>query len=243
MDPNQPLQPSMPASPEKNNKKVIIIAIIGVIALIIAIVLSLLIFNKSNNKNNSGDTSVERSTNTETPAKPENTDKIVPETIASCPGCVFTYATSGSQIHFANDNRSFLDGSQYKNRWIEVVEETEKDYFLGMILDNNSAVIKVFACSLIDNATPYCIEGALNDAHGGNEATRAQVYESNVNIMKSFASDDYKCADYSNRGYQCKLRVFAEKSGKVTTHGNSNNMDNWCVVSDEGSAWCTAIKK
>jgi len=92
-------------------------------------------------------------------------DPNAPPTMSEmCPGCVFTY-TPDTMYYADPDNQEYtmttLTSNDYKTNYQDVITESGKNYFLGMILDQNNQIARAFSCG-IHNSHPFCIEGTTD---------------------------------------------------------------------------------
>ena len=106
---------------------------------------------------------------------------VVLPTIASCPGCVFKYATQEIYTSWSSDETpTVLGSSDYSENYEDVMTASGKEFFLGMIIDTNTnTVSRAFACGLYtdpgtSNKTPFCIEGTENGEKSSDNRTLLQ---------------------------------------------------------------------
>ena len=101
-------------------------------------------------------------------------------TIATCPGCVFAsydmsktkwIKGSGQGENEASGNNKLTD---YYEDYSKLIEEKEKNYFLGHIIDDNNYIIKSYACG-IENNKAFCLE----------RTSDGSKYNSNVDTLNS----------------------------------------------------------
>ena len=108
-------------------------------------------------------------------------DPTAPPTMSEmCPGCVFTYTTE--EMYYADpDNNGYslttLTSNDYKTNYQDVITESGKNYFLGMILDQNNQIERAFSCGIY-NSHPFCIEGTTY-----NNSNVATVYATNSDYL------------------------------------------------------------
>lgn len=114
--------------------------------------------------------------------------------IESCENCVYAYTTS---IWKYGEDGTILTNNQYKNDYREVISESNKEYFLGLVLDENKRIKKAYACGILHD-TPFCLEGSKSDEYGGNLENRLKTYNINKQILLSTYVNDDECEINSN---------------------------------------------
>ena len=171
-------------------------------------------------------------------------------TIPSCPGCKFIYSSIGYNYSepnyfsaplstlttFANNNETLVDDYRLLN----------KNFFLGFKFDGSGNVTNAYACGIKgenpNNGTPFCIEGALSDAYGGDSTTRAAIYTANSDILYPIygtydSETELGCAtDGSN------IYCFGSVNAEVTYDGRTKvYLDDFlsCVAHYSGTAGCS----
>lgn len=109
---------------------------------------------------------------------------------AMCPGCVYAFPTSKWYYNVTGSNeRTIISNSQYKTDYKDLIAETGKEHFIGIILNDSNEISRVFTCGLVnvENETtkvPFCIESALSNGTGGNDTIRNQTYSKNNAIIR-----------------------------------------------------------
>ena len=135
--------------------------------------------------------------------------------ISSCPGCVFAFTTTN--WYYTGANQTTLDSTQYYYDYNDVIAQTGKKYFLGLILDNNK-ISRAFACGIHDNGTPFCIEGTTDDSK----------IESNMALLNSEELWNGEC---------CRGNINASSTGHGAPIGVSDNTG-YCFVFSSGELSC-----
>ena len=107
-----------------------------------------------------------------------NTINSVVKTIDTCPNCKFLY-TRESYITTWNsegDEPSIVT-SDLSSNYEEVISQSGKSYFLGVVLNSSNQITRAYACGLKGDV-PFCIEGY----HGNdkNNVNRSILDDSNL---------------------------------------------------------------
>ena len=158
-------------------------------------------------------------------------------TIATCPGCVYTYQDNDSL--YMNSEFSVLTSADYTNNYEELVASTGRNYFLGLILENGTSgkITRAFACG-IKNSVAFCIEHKYED----NE-----VYTSNNNILQGVNLWNNSCTYLDE--YRDPVQTFSDSkvtvcSGVPDAEAGFNGYVNvgdtvgYCFVDYEGEMDC-----
>ncbi len=142
--------------------------------------------------------------------------------IDSCENCVYAYTTD---IWNYGENGTILADNQYKKDYREVISESNKPYFLGLVLDKNKRIKKAYACGIIHD-TPFCLEGSKSDEYGGNLETRLKTYNINKQFLLSTYVSDDEC-DISSNGndidcysFNGEIDAYAYDDGGVGTYSS-----------------------
>ncbi len=151
------------------------------------------------------------------------------QTIASCPGCVFAYTTD--TWYYTGENQTTLTSSQYKDNYQDVISETGKNYFLGIILDDDM-IDRVFSCGIQDG-TPFCIEGATD----GSLFTDNKTF-----LTELFGEIDYEThlgCQVDRHDWSCQGTIYADttEAGSVVV-GDSATAGENCFIWKTGSLTC-----
>ena len=167
-----------------------------------------------------------------------------------CPRCKFTREPSFDESrylyhwNYSGKNQTTLTNEQvidlyddYKN----LVVDSGKSHFLGVILDNNK-IVRAFSCGVIDSV-PFCLEGAANDNNGGNELKRTEVFNNNVEIIKK--QDLWEGCNFLDHSVKCngKLDVYIDDFGysQVSDESVESNYHSGgiaCRVDFDGQLYC-----
>lgn len=79
--------------------------------------------------------------------------------IESCPDCKFIYSTNTMYTTWNTSNQTpTVLTSGLLDSYIDVVESSSKNYFLGVKLNSNNEVTNAYSCGIKDDV-PFCIEG------------------------------------------------------------------------------------
>lgn len=150
-----------------------------------------------------------------------------------CPDCVFAYTSEDNKFSFASGSETTLTSSQYKTNYQDVVAETG-NAFLGLVLDEDGKIKRAYACGMKGNL-PLCIEGALDNSHGGSAATRSNVRQRNKAILVSPNYYNNGCTDSTNiTCNNSKLSVGVYYSGGVLANAKTSR----CLISNIGEIYC-----
>ena len=113
--------------------------------------------------------------------------------IDTCPNCKFIYTNAPLRTTWdvegidstTNEpipgNPSIITSGLYDN-YIDVVNMTGKNHFLGVILNEQNKATEAFACG-IKNNRPFCLEGSLYPLYGGTQAE--ELFVSNNEILRN----------------------------------------------------------
>ena len=157
----------------------------------------------------------------------------------ACPGegCKYLYKAIGNSYH-ASDILAYgpnaRDLTQAEMGLLkDNYQEVGKDYFLGVKLNGNK-IEHAYACGIRNN-TLFCIEGALNDASGGNEETRTAIFNANKTLVQSPSLWNNGC-DPGTTYVMCNTAL----SALINTDGNVavGTDDSSCHVENDGEAIC-----
>ena len=205
-----------------------------IIVLLILIILGLvgfICYDKCFNKklNESGNNVQSQLDNDDTNTIEHNDTNIAQLTMEQmCPGCKFTrkpHLDDSLHVwHYSGKYQTTLTNQQVSNLYTnykDLIIDSGKSHFLGVVLDNKNKIVRAFACGVI-NDVPFCLEGAANDQSGGNKETRTKVIENNIAVLKTQNLWNGAC-DFSDG-------TFARCTGELDVY-----VDDWCytVVSDE----------
>ena len=87
----------------------------------------------------------------------------LPDTIASCPDCVYKRMNENGTYLGYGVNGEVLQSTDYVTDYRTLLTATRKD-FLGLIIDSGTGKItRAFACGVKGNV-PFCIEGVMGDS-------------------------------------------------------------------------------
>lgn len=167
-----------------------------------------------------------------------------------CPGCVYAFPTTkwyyNTQKPGNNSCDSFdrpdISGLDYKTDYHDLIAETGKEYFIGIVFDNDAIKIsRVFTCGLITkangNKVPFCIEASLDsDCWGGKAEVISQAYNKNDAIIKYLFNNNCTESD----GFVCtsgNIKATYRPGGNVAV-GTATNSGN-CWADNHGQIQCS----
>lgn len=111
-------------------------------------------------------------------------------TIDSCPDCKFFFPTSNTYTTWntSGETPSIITEGLYDS-YLDLIYDTNIDYFIGAKLNSNNQVTNVYVCGLKNNI-PFCLETADGDSK----------YESNKELLQSTNLWNNTCDEiiYSN---------------------------------------------
>lgn len=154
-------------------------------------------------------------------------------TIPSCPGCKFIYTTNTIWTSWnTNSETSYVDPSTLSESYLDVVESSGKNYFLGLVTNGSNEVTNAYACG-VKNDVPFCIEGySDNSKYTGNKTLINGTSLWN-NTCTEDTSDPYTtCGDWNGTS----LSADAYSHGLVDVGPVYGYR---CVVDSLGNAFCT----
>ena len=146
---------------------------------------------------------------------------VIP-TISSCPGCKYLYYTSEETGLYTTWNTSGEQPSvlttELSDNYLDVVEASGKDYFLGVETNSSNQVTNAYACG-IKNDVPFCIEGTPDGANYTDNQTLLQgldLWNNTCTVETSSTS----CGPWDNSGV---ISADASSNGRVNV-GLSHNI-------------------
>lgn len=218
-NPVEPMGTTAPVPPKKKNTSLIISIILGVVAIgcAVAAILMFTVFKPSDNSGSSENSGSSDNTGGNT----ENTSKYAdaPDTIDSCPGCVYSLETNLSYNNGSGDYpQEKLTEDQYSSNWKSILADNDELMFFGYIFDDGGNINKAYACGIVKEM-PFCLEGNLGDEYGGDSSIRSEAYNRNYStLQKVYGSNN--CEEYSSI-VECRIisgnNVTAEIEKEQTT--------------------------
>ena len=94
--------------------------------------------------------------NAEVATDSSSSTSSLPATIATCPECKFVFTTDTLTI-----------GTSEATGAVDNYTTLNKNYFLGVITNDNNVITRAFACG-IENGTPFCLEGTRGSSKYAN---------------------------------------------------------------------------
>jgi len=169
-------------------------------------------------------------------------DPNAPPTMSEmCPGCVYTYTTS---MNYADPNNNgytmtTLTSNDYKTNYQDVILSSGKNYFLGLILDNNNHISRAFSCG-IHNSHPFCIEGTTY-----NNTNVATIYATNSDYLYRIYGEydegtNQGCSQHSDdygSYVSCSGSVFADAYANGDVDSGVDDGGH-CSVNSYGNLFC-----
>ena len=167
--------------------------------------------------------------------------KDAPDTIETCPGCVYSNETA-SYTSASKHAYEPIPKDKYSSDWKKIAAESDTaDVFFGYVLDENDYATRAFVCSVYNNI-PYCLEGAAGDSAGGNLQNRIDIYNKNLDIIKTNFNDDcsmngfvcYPAGEFGkgNNVYLYNPEKYTYDAGEVFMSG----------FSEYGQSMCASLK-
>ncbi len=153
--------------------------------------------------------------------------------IDTCPGCKFLYATDTMYTSWNTMGKTpTVLTSGLSDSYLDIIDRTNRDYFLGVKLNSNNQATNIYACG-IKNKIPFCVEGY-------NDST---VYNSNKSILTSQSLWGDSC-NVIPGGYQnvhCGLD-YTDIYASINNAGNNmvgyGYSDLYCFVGGRGNFDC-----
>ena len=182
---------------------------------------------------------------------------IGPGEIASCPGCYFMHPTSLYYASGINNSGTTLVADitdTYSADYRTIINEAEDFNFIGFTT-KNGRIDKAYACALVlppevnetssemtysemasYEGTPICLEASLDDNHGGDSTTSANVFANNKTLINQVFESYGEYDDTTGIGcweeedvYVCQgfVRATAISSGRVGMDTTNSECDIW----------------
>ncbi len=152
-------------------------------------------------------------------------------TIESCPDCKFIHTTSRINTTWNSNGTSYVYPSTLSESYLDVVEESGKNYFLGLVTNGSNEVTKAYACG-VKNDVPFCIEGYSDNSK----------YTENKTLLNGTNLWNNSCTVTGNPEYtECgpwdgtSLSAYAYPDGYV--RAGVGYVDS-CLVESDGRAYC-----
>jgi prepilin-type N-terminal cleavage/methylation domain-containing protein len=168
-----------------------------------------------------------------------------------CPGCVFPYIdrdfttslsgfshTSLSSLYTtwntSGNTPSILNKLNYTRNYKSLNINRNTDGFIGLKLNGSGEIVQAFACRYATNGTtPYCIEGAVNNAKFSSNKTKLQSFYNTSSYPCTTSTSSITC--YSGPASGNVYVAAATNTGYVMT---GNNGENRCYVEQNGRIYC-----
>ena len=142
-----------------------------------------------------------------------------------CPGCVYAFPSSSDGWLYGT-NGTTLTSAQYKTNWENVITETGKKVFAGLILDGTNKITRAFMCGVKDGV-PFCLEGSPSSA---------KVKGPNLKFANSSALFDGGCY-LDGSAYRCNsssISVNFDAGGSV----RDSVTGSFCTIWHSGEVQC-----
>ena len=179
--------------------------------------------------------------------------------IDSCIGCKFLYQdidVEDSSTHLYTTwnyggesggypvqvTPSTLTTGLYDN-YLDLVNTTGKNYFLGVKLNSNNQPTNAYACGIKDG-TPFCIEGSLYEGLGGTNTTAIYTRNSTTlrtqNVFGSACTIQIQSHPYEPRTVSTKCETSSLKAKAIDIGTVGVGLGNAvCLVNTTGYFGCT----
>ena len=161
-----------------------------------------------------------------------------PGSIPTCPGCKFVYIETDYSYGGTDNNSTDVSTLAEEATITSDYRTLNKNFFLGFTETEYGTIDRAFACGINveNNNSVFCLEGALKDSEGGDEATRAAVFSRNVGILNTHFPGCNADASESSVSCYSSVDAYAEEGGYVyvTNHGG-------CYADENGTLSCRWI--
>ena len=147
----------------------------------------------------------------------------IPTMEESCPGCVFTYKLANlyTTWNTSGEQATVFTSNDYKSDYENVILESGKNHFLGMILDNNNQATRIFTCGVINNTKPFCVESVADGSNfESNKQYVNKVYEGVRCVSMGTA---YACGSGNPMTTVSDLHV-ASGQGRASCHTDADGL-------------------
>lgn len=245
------IPPALEIASKATNSIAKIIGIIAGALCLIGLIVALLfifVFNKPESGNSAGGSSDNGSSNSGNSGSVSKYANL-PDTIDSCPGCVYTYTAESSIVYTPNNSTytyKSLTSDQYKTNWKDVVSDSGHETFLGFILNDDNYPVRAYSCLAMDEKdTVFCLEGGVEDKYGGSFASRTEFYKSDKETLDyAFPDSVATTPDYLNDTdykkvsgkYQALINLDGSSMRGVATTYDKDWV--FCSVFNYGVAYC-----
>ena len=165
-------------------------------------------------------------------------------TIDSCEGCKFIYTTTSinstwnmvgwddvNQVHIP-ETPTVLNSAELSDSYLDVVNASGKNYFLGVKLNSSNQATNIYACGVKDNV-PFCIEGTSDGSKNATNQTllqSAELYNNTCTINSQ--EGQMLCGPWDGLG---AISAYTFSSGRSDVGVGINAR---CVVYVTGDASC-----
>ena len=156
-------------------------------------------------------------------------------TIESCPDCKFIYNTSESM--FTTWNTTGKTPTQltsgYSTNYNDIVEQSGKNYFLGVITNGSNQIERAFVCGIKDD-NPFCIEGTSDESKYNNNSSLingANLWANTCSVDSDPSYPYTECGSWDDSF----ILANAYSNGYVEV---GVDYDDYCNVSPNGELEC-----
>ena len=158
-----------------------------------------------------------------------------PGAIEDCPGCQFMYSTIPMYTSWNTQSQTPTElTSGLSDSYLDVVNTSGKNYFLGVKLNGSNQVTNAYVCGLYNGTKPFCIEGISDGTN----------YSSNSSYINSSSLWNNTCTvgnvGLENEYIQCDSGGGMPSAGTDLTGYVSVSIShtNGCAVYGDGEFEC-----
>ena len=157
-------------------------------------------------------------------------------TIDSCPGCKFIYSTTQMWTTWNTESETPTQiTSGYSENYNDIVTSSGKNYFLGVVTNNNNEVTNDYACGIKDG-TPFCIEGTNDGSkYTANQGliNGASLWNNTCNIQTGKGSVEVTiCGPWDDTSVSAAAGSDGRSCARSQTRGE------WPLLPRVTGAWC-----
>ena len=157
-------------------------------------------------------------------------EPVIP--VESYPNCKFIYTRTPIYTTWnTNSLTSYIDPNTLSESYIDVVEESSKNYFLGLVTNGCDEITKAYACGVKDNL-PFCIEGYSDNTY----------YSINSSLINGASLWNGTCTVDTEYGYtECGTLDVTNLSARAYSNGSVGvgiDNNNHCYIVEQGAVHC-----
>ena len=151
-------------------------------------------------------------------------------TIESCPNCKFIYTTESLWTTWNTNSQSpTVLTSGYSTNYNDIVTNSGKNYFLGVVTNASNQITNAYACGVKDNV-PFCIEGTSD----GSKYTANQTLINGANLWNNTCTVEsihIECGSWDGNSFFALAHSYGYVEAGVSD-------DFLCYVSLDGEVYC-----